>query len=49
MMRALETLAPAFQGLTMLLALPLAFMPSLATASQRKYLPQQTHTLLDHR
>ncbi|KAL2276678.1 hypothetical protein FJTKL_00492 [Diaporthe vaccinii] len=35
MMRALKNLAPALQVLAMLLALPLAVMPSLAAASQQ--------------
>jgi hypothetical protein len=39
MMRALENLGPALRVLTMLLALPLAVMPSLAAAARRKYPP----------
>lgn len=45
-MRTLEILAPALRALTMLLTLPLAAVPSLAAASQRKYTPQQFYFAL---
>lgn len=48
-MRAFENLNPALQVLVMLLALPLAVMPSLAAASQRKYSPKQAYLILYHR
>lgn len=48
MMRAFENLGPALQVLAMLLALPLAVMPSLAAASQRKYSLQQAEPILEY-